>query len=341
MTNDVDKVADESTKQGWFSKSFAPMRKAVFRGLAVAMPPLLTIVFFVWAWSTIDGYILGPIEATARHIIVFSISDVRDEDEINKELASLSEPDARLKKEDNTVVFNSVDGPLVKVNKNFIPKEIYDTVELNPGTDRPTTASAYYHRYVQLRYLRRQYIIPLFVALFIIALYLIGKLLAAGVGKMLWNYFENLIEQVPIIRNVYSSVKQVTDFAFSESELQYTRIVAVEYPRKGIWSMGFVTGESFMDIRTAANEPVLSVMIPNSPMPATGFTITVPKSETLDLNLTMDQAIQFCVSCGVVVPPHQQNRNTIEAANVAKVIESQVAEHTKKSDTETNPGDDN
>jgi uncharacterized membrane protein len=76
--------------------------------------------------------------------------------------------------------------------------------------------------------------------------------------------------------------------------------------------MGFVTGESFLDIRNAADEPVLSVLMPTSPMPATGFTISVRKSETIDLNLTIDQAIQFCVSCGVVVPEHQQNKSTVE-----------------------------
>jgi uncharacterized membrane protein len=92
---------------------------------------------------------------------------------------------------------------------------------------------------------------------------------------------------------------------FNEREIEYTRVVAVEYPRKGIWSLAFVTGESMLDIACAANEPVLAVLIPTSPMPFTGFTITVKKSETVDLNITMEQALQFIVSCGVVVPPAQ------------------------------------
>ena len=66
-----------------------------------------------------------------------------------------------------------------------------------------------------------------------------------------------------------------------------------------------VTGESLLDIRSAANESVLSVLIPTSPMPVTGYTITVLKSETIDLNISIDQAFQFIVSCGVVVPPQQ------------------------------------
>ncbi len=330
MSDNTPKVEDSNkeNERGWLSASLAPVRKALLRGLAVLMPPLLTLVLFVWAWKTIDGYIFSPIEATLRHGIVFFVADIRDEKGINEEIASIQDGQSRVVHDGDHVIFQSSTGPMVKVNKTYIPWEIVDRVEQNPGDEKPTTAKAYYHRYVQLRYLQRQYIIPLFVALFIIALYLIGKLFAAGAGKMAWSYIESLINRVPIIRNVYSSVKQVTDFAFSESEIQYTRVVAVQYPRKGVWSMGFVTGESFLDIRTAANEPVLSVLMPTSPMPATGFTITVPKSETIDLNITIDQAIQFCVSCGVVIPPHQQVRNTIEGSSISKKIQQQVAEAT-------------
>jgi uncharacterized membrane protein len=88
--------------------------------------------------------------------------------------------------------------------------------------------------------------------------------------------------------------------------MEFTRVVAVEYPRKGIWSLGFVTGEGMRGIVEAAGEPVLSVLIPTSPMPATGFTVTVLRSEAVDINITVDQAFQFIVSCGVVVPMTQQ-----------------------------------
>ena len=136
--------------------------------------------------------------------------------------------------------------------------------------------------------------------------------MAAGIGRFFLHYVETIITQLPIIRNVYSSLKQVTDFAFNENEMSFSSIVAVEYPRKGIWSMGFVTGEGMREIRDAAGEPILTVLMPTSPMPATGFTISVPKSETIDLNITIDQAVQFCVSCGVVIPDNQQNEKTIE-----------------------------
>ena len=159
-----------------------------------------------------------------------------------------------------------------------------------------------------MQFLPRNLVIPAFLSIFILTLYFLGRIFAVGFGRMVWGWAESLINRLPIISNVYGSVKQVTDFAFSDNELEFTRIVAVEYPRKGVWSMGFVTGESFLDVRSAAGEPCLTVLMPTSPMPATGFVISIPKSQAVDLNITVDQAIQFCVSCGVVVPPHQQAR---------------------------------
>ena len=184
-------------------------------------------------------------------------------------------------------------------------EEVLDEVEDDPGEPAPQTAQAVYRRYVELTYLRPYLSVPFVLAVFVILLYLLGRFMAAGIGRFFWGLFERGIHQLPLIRNVYSSVKQVSDFLFTERDIEYTRVVAVEYPRKGIWSLGLVTGESMLDIRSAAKEPVLSVLIPTSPMPVTGYTVTVAKSETIDLNITIDQAFQFVVSCGVVVPPQQ------------------------------------
>lgn len=293
-------------------KKHRPFRRAILRGLGIVLPPLLTVVVFLWAWHTIDSYVLVPLENSARFAICqFHESDIRDK--------VPSDADQRIYGPDRTITGFEYNGKnYVRFKGKWINQEVKTAVEDNPGEHEPTTPRGYLNRYVQIKYLKRQLIIPVFLIVFILILYLVGKFVAAGIGRMFWNLCEAIIHRLPIIRNVYSSVKQVTDFAFSEREVEYTRIVAVQYPCKGIWSMGFVTGESFLDIASAANEPVLSVLMPTSPMPATGFTITVPKSETIDLNITIDQAVQFCVSCGVVVPPHQQKHHS---ANLRKAAE--------------------
>ena len=96
--------------------------------------------------------------------------------------------------------------------------------------------------------------------------------------------------------------KQVTDFMLNTKPFDHTRVVAIEYPRQGVWSIGFVTGESLGDIRAAVNEPILAVLVPCSPMPMAARSVTVRKREVVELNMTVDQALQFIVSCGLVIP---------------------------------------
>ena len=279
-----------------------PFRRAVVRGLGVLLPPLLTIVIFVWIGNTVANYLLGPMEAAARRVLVSHFQNrILPADAISED--QLSDGRAPL---DDVLYQQTADGL-------FVPAEDYEYVEqsLEP-LSVPDTANELYRNFVDRKFLQPHVVIPLFLCVFLLVLYLLGRFLAAGVGRFFWMQFERIINRLPVIRNVYSSVKQVTDFLFSEREIEYTRVVAIEYPRKGIWTIAMVTGESLLDIRCAANEPVLSVLVPTSPMPFTGFTVTVKKSETIDLNITIDQAFQFIVSCGVVVPATQVSQTRAE-----------------------------
>lgn len=313
---DANKVDKES---GWLARSLRPFRAATLRGLAIILPPLLTIIFFIWAWNVIDDYVVRPVESAVVNSIVYGIKESYDDQQIVQKVAS-----GEFRRQQNTVITSDGTELVPLKNGQWIPSHVYDTALTNVPDPALVSANDYYRHHVKTRHVKRHLFIPAFLALFLAVLYLLGKMLAVGLGRIIWHYFERLITQLPIIRNVYSSVKQVTDFAFNENEMTFTRIVAVEYPRKGIWSMGFVTGEGMSDIRDAAGEPILTVLMPTSPMPATGFTISVPKSETIDLNITIDQAVQFCVSCGVVIPAHQQSRNMIEG-EVRKRLQQAVA----------------
>lgn len=278
------------------------------RGLGLVLPPLLTIVVFLWGWNLIYSYVLEPVEGTARELIIWTTWDVRTE----------VPPDEQM-------------GDYRQIGTGqWIPLEVYRTVKANPGDSVPQTAASYYERYVDIHYLRRSVVIPILFLAFVLVLYVLGRLLAAGIGRLIWASLESLVLRIPLIRNVYSAVKQVSDFIFSEQEIEFNRVVAVEYPRRGIWSVGFVTGESMLDIRTAANEHVLTVLMPTSPMPATGFTVTVLKSETIDLDLTVDQAIQFIVSCGVVIPKQQIYRDEIDGRISAALLSRAKANDAKE-----------
>lgn len=328
---DNEELANMKLKK---TKVERPFRAAVVRGLGVVLPPLLTIVIFLWVGGTVNLYVLEPVTNGLRNVIAWQISDIQQNVPPEKQATSfqgLADP--------HGYYYEMPD-------QNFVPITVYEYVRMHHGSQPiPETSRGLYRFYVQLRFLKPYTIIPAFVALFVLILYLLGKFMAAGLGNFAVHAFERGIDQLPLIRNVYSSVKQVSDFLFSPREVEYTRVVAVEYPRKGIWSLGMVTGDSMLDLHAAANEHVISVLIPTSPMPVTGYTINVRRSEAVDLDITIDQAFQFIVSCGVVVPPQQlydalvvreRKANADEKANGLKTIE---AETDAPAEDDSNPGE--
>ena len=285
-------------------------RRAVLRGLGVVLPPLLTIVVLIWAWSTIESYVLTPIESWVRQAIVWNV------DSTLTQIPNSAKPTNTTRRSDG-FTYQGVRYVPDPTGRRFIPEDVKKTVDENlgyfgPFTPAPASANAYWHRYVQLTYLRRGLVVPVFLVVFTTVLYFLGRILTVGLGRWFVHRLERGILRIPLVNKVYGSVKQVTDFAFSEREIEFNRVVAIQYPREGIWSLGFVTGNSMREIGEATGEPMLSVLMPTSPMPMTGFTVTVKKSEAIDLNLTIDEAIQFIVSCGVVVPVQQRVERPLE-----------------------------
>ncbi len=146
---------------------------------------------------------------------------------------------------------------------------------------------------------------------FIIALIIVlvvGALLASVVGKALWRMIEKFIMSAPFLRRVYPYVKQITDFVLTqeEHERMFSRVVAVEYPRKGIWSIGLVTGSGLKKIVDNVKKEFLTILIPNSPTPITGYVIMVPKEQTIALDMTIEEAFRFAISAGVIAPTGEQ-----------------------------------
>ena len=149
------------------------------------------------------------------------------------------------------------------------------------------------------------------IAGFIIALIgvlVIGTLLASVVGKTVWRIIEGFITNTPVLRRIYPYVKQVTDFVLTPDEQKqlFSRVVAVEWPRKGVWSIGFVTGSGLTRVVDNVEKEFLTVLIPNTPTPVTGYVVLIPKEETIVLDMTVEEAFRFAISAGVVTPVGQR-----------------------------------
>jgi uncharacterized membrane protein len=139
-----------------------------------------------------------------------------------------------------------------------------------------------------------------------------------------------MMTRVPIIKQIYPSVKQVVNFIVGDADtkVRFNRVVAVEYPRKGMWSLGLVTGETMRNIQNAAGQPCNTVFIPSSPTPFTGYVITVPTEDTVELNISIDEALRFTVSGGVVVPDSQLLEQRPAAGTPEETSESDQSEPT-------------
>lgn len=279
----------------------SPLRRAIWRGSSIIAPPLVTLLLLIWISSAVEQYVLLPLEKASRSVLVWTTADIHNAPPVTSELID----DNDLSQGFDYLGLRYVQAPL---GGRYLPEYVVGWV--NAHLDRlprdmqnPLSATNYYHAYAKLRYMPRWFTIPLLLLILLSVLFFVGRFLAAGVGRFFVTGFERLINQLPVVRNLYSSVKQVTDFVLSEREIEFTRVVAIEYPRVGIWSLGFVTSDSLAPLRMALGEEMVSVFVPTSPMPMTGFTINVRKREAIDMELTIDQAIQFIVSCGVVCPP--------------------------------------
>ncbi|HUU91322.1 MAG TPA: DUF502 domain-containing protein [Phycisphaerae bacterium] len=174
----------------------------------------------------------------------------------------------------------------------------------------------------------------------VIGLCVVAYFVGTFLGTRIVRFFETSIMRMPILRRIYPGAKQVSEFFFAERQVEFRRVVAIEYPRRGLWSVGFVTGRSLRAITEQTEEELLTVFIPNSPMPVTGYIVAVPRREVIDLPISVDEAFQFTISGGVIVPPAERLESLEVALLVNKTDQQEAARELKEqADTDTTPDD--
>lgn len=300
-------------------KKRSAFSKFIIRGMATLLPAVLTLWLLVIAYGFVRDKIAAPINWGVQEIVLHFTDWPNATDDDYNELFSTAN-----KNSDNQLVlpervrleWERVD----ESNRNRIgiaySLALRQQMRLNWAKDQPEIVLlARRHQLVEQQWksiaIGKLYpldLIGLLVA--IVLFYFAGVLMSNIVGRRLKNKGEALVDRVPLIRRVYPAVKQVTDFFFGDSDqpVKFNRVVAVEYPRKGLWSVGLVTGDTMRGIQDRVGAECLTVFIPSSPTPFTGYVITVPVSDTIDLNLTIEDALKFAVSGGVLVPMSQKIR---------------------------------
>lgn len=130
----------------------------------------------------------------------------------------------------------------------------------------------------------------------------VGVLAHNFVGRQLLWWWEKLLNRIPIVRGIYSSVKQVSDTVLSPSGQAFRKAVLVEFPRSGSWSVAFLIGTPGLEIEQRLGNSPQTVFVPTAPNPTSGYLIIVPPEQITDLDMTVDDALKFVISLGVVLP---------------------------------------
>lgn len=147
------------------------------------------------------------------------------------------------------------------------------------------------------------YSIPgLGLVLLIVALILIGMFAAGFLGKFFLSLGEWIVYKMPLISSVYSLLKQVFQTFLSNKNNAFSKVVLLEYPRKGIWILGFVSSETQGEVKDKLGREMLNIFIPTTPNPTSGFLIFVPKEDTVNLDMSVEEGIKFVISGGLVSP---------------------------------------
>lgn len=128
-----------------------------------------------------------------------------------------------------------------------------------------------------------------------------GLLVTNLIGRQLVGYWEDLLQRIPLVRSIYSSVKGLAESVFSQ-ESAFRKVVLVPYPRTGLWSIGFLTTENLGEISARTGVPCACVFIPTTPNPTSGFIVILPRAEVIELAMNVDAAMKMIVTLGVVVP---------------------------------------
>lgn len=142
----------------------------------------------------------------------------------------------------------------------------------------------------------------------VVAITLIGALAAGLVGRIVVRLGESVLNRMPVIRSVYGASKQVLETVLQSQSNAFRQAVLVEYPRRGIWAIGFITGTTEGEVQNITRERVINIFLPTTPNPTSGFLLFVPRQDIVILEMSVEEAIKMVISGGIVTPPDRRPR---------------------------------
>jgi len=274
------------------------------RGLAILLPTILTLWIIYQAFLFLLNNVAGPINAGLRVGTVWAIPYLTSE-QGEPAWYEVTDDDVRARL-------------LAKGTLPADPSKHATAVT----TARPLVAKNLRRERLRDYWEDRWYLQFVGLLLAVLFIYLAGLLLGNFLGRQIYLRLERFIGRVPGFKQVYPHVKQMVDLVMGEKAMAFSTVVLVEYPSKDIWTLGFLTGDSMQAMDDAAGGPTVTVFIPTSPTPFTGFTINLRRDKVRVLDMPVDQALRFVLTAGVLVPDRTEQgivANPLQAGTVAVV----------------------
>lgn len=154
----------------------------------------------------------------------------------------------------------------------------------------------------------------------LLVVFVTGLLTANFIGQRLVRWWEALLNRIPVVRSVYQSVKQISDTVFSPSGQAFRQAVLVQYPRPGSWTIGFLTGAPGGEIAKHLGNDMVSLYVPTTPNPTSGFFLMVPKVDVVELDMSVEDALKYLISMGVVTPTVPKAATAIAQPDAATYV---------------------
>jgi uncharacterized membrane protein len=151
------------------------------------------------------------------------------------------------------------------------------------------------------------------VILAVVVVLVTGIIVANLFGRKLVAAWESLLARIPLVSSVYSAVKQISETMFSSNGNSFRKVLLVEYPRKGLWTLAFQTGTDIGEAQCKTGREVINIYVPTTPNPTSGFFIMVPKEDVVEMDMSVDEGLRMIISMGSVVP-HPKGQEECEAA---------------------------
>ena len=162
--------------------------------------------------------------------------------------------------------------------------------------------------------------IPGFGIILALSILLLTGMLAANIfGRRFVEIWERILNKIPLVRSIYSSIKQISNTIFDPSGKSFRKVVMLQYPRKGLWSIGFLTNDNVGDEMSAVDDRLVAVFIPTTPNPTSGFIIMTRNDEITELDMSVEEGFKFIISMGVIIPDGSA-RTELERNKVAQSL---------------------